>query len=294
MENIGFIGLGIMGSRMARNLQKEGRRLTVHNRTKSKAKDLLDHGAKWVDSPKKMAMDNNIIITMLSTPEAVREVALGRNGFLGTMQKKSIWMNCSTVNPSFSKEMADRAKGKGIVYLDAPVAGTKGPAEKGELVFLVGGDTEVLAKLDPLMQIMGKKVIPLGSIGQGSHMKMLINLLLAQSMLAFGEAMVLGKEMGLTEDTLFDVLLNVPVTAPFLNAVRPKLENGNYEPNFPLQWMQKDLHLASLTAYELNVAMPSLNIAKEVFALAKQNGYGMKDFSSIYDYLKINNTNDNL
>ncbi|RKN83311.1 NAD(P)-dependent oxidoreductase [Ulvibacterium marinum] len=294
MENIGFIGLGIMGSRMARNLQKAGYGLTLFNRTKSKAKDLLAQGAKWANSPKEVVLDNNIIITMLSTPEAIREVALGKNGFLKTMSKENVWVNCSTVNPSFAKEMAGEAKEKGIAYVDAPVAGTKEPAEKGELVFLVGGDTEVMAKLKPLIRIMGKKIIPLGNIGQGSHMKMLINLLLAQSMLAFGEAMALGKETGLTEETLFNVLLNVPVTAPFLKAVRPKLENGDYEPNFPLQWMQKDLHLASLTAYELNVAMPSLNIAKEIFAQAKQNGYGAKDFSSIYDYLKINNVNDNL
>ncbi|WP_425234624.1 NAD(P)-dependent oxidoreductase [Ulvibacterium sp.] len=293
MENIGFIGLGIMGSRMARNLQKAGYALTLFNRTKSKAKDLLAQGAKWANSPEEVVLDCNIIITMLSTPEAIREVALGKNGFLEVAHTKSIWINCSTVNPSFAKKMAGKAKEKGIAYIDAPVAGTKEPAEKGELVFLVGADIDVLARLNPLMRIMGKKTIPLGSIGQASHMKMLINLLLAQSMLAFGEAMALGKETGLTEEALFNVLLNVPVTAPFLKAVRPKLENHDYEPNFPLQWMQKDLHLASLTAYELNVAMPSLNTTKEIFAQAKQNGYGEKDFSSIYDYLKTNNANDN-
>lgn len=293
MENIGFIGLGIMGSRMARNLQKAGYALTLFNRTKSKAKDLLAQGAKWANSPEEVVLDCNIIITMLSTPEAIREVALGKNGFLEVARTKSIWINCSTVNPSFAKKMAGKAKEKGIAYIDAPVAGTKEPAEKGELVFLVGADIDVLARLNPLMRIMGKKIIPLGSIGQASHMKMLINLLLAQSMLAFGEAMALGKETGLTEEALFNVLLNVPVTAPFLKTVRPKLENGDYEPNFPLQWMQKDLHLASLTAYELNVAMPSLNTTKEIFAQAKQKGYGEKDFSSIYDYLKINNANDN-
>ncbi|MEL6918898.1 MAG: NAD-binding protein, partial [Bacteroidota bacterium] len=120
----------------------------------------------------------------------------------------------------------------------------------------------------------------------GSNMKMLINLLLAQSMLAFSEAMVLGKGMGLAEETLFNVLLNVPVTAPFLNLVRPKLENGDYAANFPLQWIQKDLHLAATTAYEQGIATPSLNVAKEIFALAKQSGYAEQDFSAIYDYLQ--------
>ncbi len=194
-------------------------------------------------------------------------------------------MNCSTVNPSFGREMAELAKDMGVRYVDAPVAGTKSPAEKGELVFLIGAQPEDLDRVQPLLEIMGKKTINLGKIGNGSNMKILINLLLGQSMLAFSEAMVLGEELGLSQTTLFDVLLNVPVTAPFLSLVRPKLENADYEPNFPLQWIQKDLQLATQTAYEHDVAMPSLNIAKEIYALAKQQGYAEKDFSAIYDYL---------
>ncbi|MGB5821400.1 MAG: NAD(P)-dependent oxidoreductase [Saonia sp.] len=286
MERIGFIGLGIMGSRMAANLQKKGNKLTVFNRTKHKSQDVLNKGAVWADNPVAVAKDITIIITMLSTPEVVRKSALGKNGFLNAMEKGSIWLNCSTVNPSFSKEMASITQDMGLRYIDAPVAGTKGPAEKGELVFLVGCGKEDLLEVQPLLDIMGKKTIHLGAIGHGSNMKMLINLLLAQSMLAFSEAMVLGKRTGLSEETLFNVLLNVPVTAPFLALVRPKLESGDYTPNFPLQWIQKDLHLATTTAYEQGVATPSLNIAKEIFALAKQSGYAEQDFSAIYHYLQ--------
>ncbi len=282
---IGFIGLGIMGSRMALNLQKAGYELIVYNRTKSRAKALIDGGASWEDSPAEVAKESDILITMLSTPQIVRQVAEGEMGFLSQLATGRIWMDCSTVNPSFSREMAGKAQARGIRFVDAPVAGTKGPAEKGELVFLVGGEGEALETCQPLMEVMGKKTIPLGASGAGSSMKMLINLLLAQSMVAFSEAVALGKAMGLEEQTLLNVLLNVPVTAPFLAAVRPKLESGNYEANFPLQWAQKDIHLATLTAYELGIPMPSLNAAKEIFAGAKQAGLGEQDFSAIYHYL---------
>ncbi len=284
--NIAFIGLGIMGSRMAANLQRAGHILTVYNRTSEKSEGLKNEGATVVTSPALAAKQNTVLISMLSTPEVVLETALGPNGFLETMEKGTIWVNCSTVNPSFAKEMGMLAAKKGIRYIDAPVAGTKGPAEKGELVFLIGSEKEPLSEVQPLLDIMGKKTLHLGEIGNGSNMKMLINLLLAQSMLAFSEAMVLGEQMGLEQETLFNVLLNVPVTAPFLALVRPKLEKEDFEANFPLQWIQKDLHLATTTAYEQGVAMPSLNIAKEVFASAKQSGYGQLDFSAIYQYYK--------
>lgn len=285
---IGFIGLGIMGSRMAANLLQAGYDLKVYNRSKEKAGYLLEQGAKWAVNCREAAIGTDVLITMLSKPEIIKETAMGKDGFLKMMKEGSIWLNCSTVNPSFAVEMHHVAMEYGIDYLDAPVAGTKGPAEKGELVFLLGGDTAASNKVIPLLDIMGKKTIVLGKAGDGSKMKMLINLLLAQSMLAFSEAMVLGEEMDMSRETLFNVLLNVPVTAPFLSLVRPKMENSDYEANFPLQWIHKDLHLAALSAYESGVAMPQLNTAKEIFAMARRSGYAKKDFSAIYNYLQTN------
>ena len=283
---IGFIGLGIMGSRMAMNLQKAGHELVVYNRTKEKATALLENGAIWAESPVELAAQCAVIYTMLSTPNVVREVALGSNGFLSKLAKDSLWVDCSTVNPSFSREMATVAGQLGIRFLDAPVAGTKGPAEKGELLFLVGGDQLALAEVQVHLDIMGKKTLFLGANGRGASMKMLINLLLGQSMLAFSEAMALGRAMDLEEDLLFNVLTATPVVAPVLSVLRPKLEQEKREANFPLTLMQKDLHLAATTAFEHSVPMPSLNVAKEVFAAAKQGGLGEEDFSSIFHWLK--------
>ncbi|WP_394750316.1 NAD(P)-dependent oxidoreductase [Spongiimicrobium salis] len=286
MKNIGFIGMGIMGVRMASNLQKGGHKLIVHNRTKDKATSLLEQGALWAKTPKAVALESDLIITMLSTPEVVRQLALGKNGFLTAMKKGGLWINCSTVNPSFAEEMGRIAAEKGIRYMDAPVAGTKAPAEKGELLFLVGAAKEDLDHIHPLLDLMGQKTVYLGAIGQGSNMKMLINSLLAQSMMAFSEAMVLGQGMGIAENVLFDVLLKTPVVAPFLQLVRSKMEANDLEANFPLQWMHKDLHLAATTAYEKGIATPSLNNTKELYALAMQQGYIETDFSGIYAFLK--------
>ncbi|WP_299605645.1 NAD(P)-dependent oxidoreductase [uncultured Aquimarina sp.] len=285
MKKIGFIGLGIMGSRMAANLQKKGYDLVVYNRTKEKAKHLLQNGATWATSPKEVAKETDVIITMLSTPEVVREVAIGNQGFLSSLKDNSIWLNCSTVNPSFTKEMDIISKEFRVRYLDAPVAGTKAPAENGELLFLVGGDTASVNEVSPLLTIMGKKTLHLGKVGKGAAMKMLINQLLGQSMVAFAEAMVMGEAMELEKETLFNVLLNTPVVAPFISNLRQKLENSDYEANFPLKWIQKDLHLSSISAYENNVAAPNLNSTKEIFAQAKQQGYGNLDFSAVYEFL---------
>lgn len=285
MKKIGFIGLGIMGSRMAVNLQKKGYDLVVCNRTKEKAKHLLQNGAAWATSPKEVAKETDVIITMLSTPEVVREVAMGNQGFLSSLKDNSIWLNCSTVNPSFTKEMDMVSKEFRVRYLDAPVAGTKAPAENGELLFLVGGDTASVNEVSSLLTVMGKKTLHLGKVGKGAAMKMLINQLLGQSMVAFAEAMVMGEAMELEKETLFNVLLNTPVVAPVISNLRHKLENSDYEANFPLKWIQKDLHLSSISAYENNVAVPNLNSTKEIFAQAKQQGYGNLDFSAVYEFL---------
>ncbi|MEM6269878.1 MAG: NAD(P)-dependent oxidoreductase [Bacteroidota bacterium] len=283
---IGFIGLGIMGSRMAANLQRAGYDLVVQNRTRSRGDALIAGGARWVDTPQAAARGMDVVISMLGDPAVVRSVAAGENGFLHGMEKNALWMDCSTVDPAFSQEMAVLAAKKGVRFVDSPVAGTKQPAESGDLLFLVGGDATDVAQIQPLMDIMGKKTLHLGGHGSGAKMKMLINGLLAQAMLAFSEAVVLGEAMGFGKEMVLDVLTATPVTAPFLSVAEKKLREDNWETNFPLKWMQKDLQLASETAYAHGVAMPSLNTAKEAYALAKRHGFADQDFSAIFAFLR--------
>jgi 3-hydroxyisobutyrate dehydrogenase-like beta-hydroxyacid dehydrogenase len=281
---IGFIGLGIMGSRMAANLVKKGYELIVYNRTREKAQALLGPEATWAASPAELAPQVNVLFTMLPTPEAVSEVATGERGFLQHLPQRALWVDCSTVNPSFSRHMAKASQEKQVRFIDAPVAGSKAPAETGQLLFFVGGAQTDVQECRPLLETMGRGVIHAGQAGMGTSLKMVFNLLLGEAMAAFAEALALGLSMGLPRELLLSVLPNSAVAAPFLAGKKAKIETGRFEPEFPLKWMHKDLHLVSQTAYEQGVALPAGNLVKELFALAMREGLGDDDFSAICQF----------
>jgi 3-hydroxyisobutyrate dehydrogenase-like beta-hydroxyacid dehydrogenase len=281
---IGFIGLGIMGSRMAANLQKHGHSLVVFNRTRAKAEPLLGPCGTFSDCPAKVADQVDILFTMLANPDAVEEVALRKNGFLNYLRPNALWVDCSSVNPSFSKKMAAAATARQIHFVDAPVTGSTAVAAEGKLVFWVGGADADLETIRSLLLCMGNKIVHVGGHGMGTSLKMVINLLIGNAMAAFAEGLALGEGLGISRKVLFDSLLGMPAVAPFLAAKREKIETGNYEPEFPLRWMQKDLHLASVSAYETDVAMPVTNVTKEIYRLAMRGGHGTQDFSAIYEF----------
>jgi len=285
---IGFVGLGIMGSRMAANLRKHGYALVVFNRTRAKAAPLLQQGATLAESPAELVAQADVIFTMLSQPEAVEQAALGPDGFINHLRANTVWVDCSTVNPSFSKLLATEAARRRVRFLDAPVTGSAPVAADGRLVFWVGGEESDVEKIRPLLLCLGTRIVHVGLNGSGSAMKLVINLLLGTSMASFAEATVLGEGLGLQRSVIFDVLAGMPQVAPFLFSKRKKMENGNYQAEFPLIWMQKDLHLASVSAYESGVALPLANLAKEVYCLAMRNGHTNDDFSAVYDYLASN------
>lgn len=286
--NVAFIGLGIMGSRMAANLLTGGFALTVNNRTRDKADALIANGARWADTPREAVQGADVVITMLAHPEAVESAALGETGFLGAMASGAIWMDCSTVQPAFSRRMAAEAQRHGVRFLDAPVAGTKQPAQTGQLVFWVGGDAETVQACAPLFEKMGKQVNHVGEAGMGIAFKMVINHLLATSLLAFAEGLVLGESLGIGREVLLDALIGSAVAPPYLAGKRGKIESGEYEADFPLRWMQKDLQMVAEAAYQTGTAMPLANSAKEAYQLAVRAGYGDDDMSAIYAFIKGN------
>ena len=225
---------------------------------------------------------------MLAHPEAVVSQAVGVDGFLNHLKPGKLWVDCSTVNPSFSREMAAEARARNIQFLDAPVAGTKPQAQNAELVFFVGGESSSLTGCKPYFDLMGHKVVHVGEHGMGTALKVVINLMLASSMASFAEAMVLGEGLGLSQETLFNTLLGGPVAAPFLAMKREKMAQADYEPDFSLRWMQKDMQMATIAAYNADTAVPIANVTKEIYRLAMQDGLGALDFSAIYQYLGRN------
>ena len=283
--NVAFLGLGIMGSRMAANILKAGHDVTVWNRDASKADALKAQGATVADSAAEAVVGAEVVCSMLANPAAVEEVAFGENGFAARLKSDQLWADSSTIDPAFAKTLGKRAAQHGYRFVDAPVAGTKGPAEAGELLFLVGGEASDVATAQPLFDAMGKKTLHLGEVGKGASMKILINGLLAQNMLAFAEAVHLGTALGLEQSKVFDVLLATPITAPFLSAIRGKTEGDDYSVNFPLKHMRKDLHLAASAGFETDRPLPSLNAAKEAYASAQASGLGDEDFTGIFRWL---------
>jgi 3-hydroxyisobutyrate dehydrogenase/glyoxylate/succinic semialdehyde reductase len=286
---IGFIGLGIMGSRMAANLQKHGHSLVVFNRSREKANPLLAQGAKWADSPAALAEQVDVIFTMLAHPDAVEEAATGKEGFLSHLSPGRMWVDCSTVNPSFSKKMADVARSRDLRFLGAPVTGSKGPAAEGKLIFWVGGAASDLEACRPLLECMGSRIVHCGGPGTGTALKMVMNQLLGTFLAAFSEGLILGESLGISREVLLEALFNGPAAAPFVAVKRQRIETANYaQADFALRWLQKDLHLAAVSAYETGVAMPLTNAAKELFRLAIRDGHGDEDISAIYGYLARN------
>ncbi len=283
---VSFIGLGIMGSRMAANLLKNGTDITVFNRSKDAVNRLVGQGAKTAATLTETVQDADIVFTMLSTPEVVKLIMVDSDSpVLDQMKKDAIWVDCSTVNPSFSRSMSEISMEKSIRFIDAPVAGTKPHAENAELVFFVGGDKNTVQSVEPYLDMMGRKIMHIGEVGHGASYKMLVNMMLAQSMIIFSEAVVLGEKMGLDQSFLLDTLPNLVVSAPFTKFKSAMIAKDQYDVQFPLEWMHKDLHLAATTAYENNHPLYMANLAKELYAQAVNNGMGRLDFAAIHRLL---------
>lgn len=284
-ENVAFIGLGIMGQRMAANLLANEVPLTVYNRSQKPRETLGQQGARVAGSYREAVKDADLVFTMLSTPEVVAEVAWGRHGFLSSMKKDALWVDCTTVHPSFSMRSLEEASSRDARFVDAPVAGTKPHAEAGELAFFVGGQERDLDQIGFYLKMMGEKVLHVGEVGKGTSLKMLVNGLLGQAMLAFSEALLLGEKLGISQDFLLDTLPGMAVSAPFTSAKAEKIRQGDYSVQFPLEWMHKDLQLAARTAYEKQQPLYMVNLAKEIYASARKSGLDRADFSAIYRYL---------
>lgn len=280
--HIGFIGLGIMGSRMATNLLNAGHTLTVYNRTPAKAEALVAKGATLAESPAAAVKNAELVVTVVAHPAAVDNIALGENGFLANMQNGAIWLNAATVQPAYARHIAEVAGQHNVRYLDAPVGGSKDAAANAQLTFIVGGEETVLEEARPAMETMSQRIIRVGPVGMGTALKLIFNNLLAVNMAAFAEALNLGQRLGIPRDTLLNVVVGSPVAAPFLQGKREMMANNDYaDTQFPLQWMQKDLHMVAEAAFDVHAAMPLSNVAKEVFQMALAQGWAEADFAAV-------------
>ena len=278
---VGFVGLGLMGQPMAKNVAKKGFSLSVFNRTPEKALPLKEAGASLAASPKEAAKGAEVVVLMLTGPEAVDQVLDGPQGVLAGLESGKTIVNMSTVPPSYSRRLFEKLKSRSIVVLDAPVYGSKKPAEEGALVILAGGPQSKVKEMEPLLLSMGKKVVYCGETGQGSSMKMVVNLLLGIMATGLAEAVNLGQKCGLSTETVLETMLSGPTQCPLFEFKKPMLISDNYGAQFALKHMAKDLRFILQTADETGAAVPAGHVVFQLYRAAMGRGLSEKDYAAV-------------
>lgn len=281
MKKIGFIGLGVMGIGMAANLLRKGFDVAVYNRTPGKAESLLALGVRELASPAAITSEADIVITMISNDAAIREVYWGENGIFATARKGITLIDCSTISPTLAKELATAAAGVGATFLDAPVTGSKPAAEDGTLVFMIGGNTETINDVEHILLAMGRKIIPMGANGSGSIAKLAHNTIIGINVVALAEGMAIAASGGIDGHAFLELVQSGGAASKAAELKGPKLLEGNYDVQFSLELMLKDLRLSSVLSDNLHVPTPMLEAAKSLFQVGDSMGLSGLDMSSV-------------
>jgi len=281
-QKVGFIGLGLMGGPMAANVARAGYPLTVYNRTPEKAAPLKELGAQVAASPREVAANSEVIITMLSDAAAVEGVLVGEDGVLAAARSGMVLIDMSTVAPDQSRHLADIAAERGMKMLDAPVLGSTGPAQEGTLIILVGGDRDVLEAHRDLLGTMGRAVHYMGPQGSGALAKLAYNLIVAAEVAALAEAMALVAKGGLDVDLFGRIIGDSPIASTLIQRKTQNMVASRHEAAFPLKHMHKDLGLMVRTAAALGVALPTTAVIHQLYTAARVTGHADEDFSAIY------------
>jgi 3-hydroxyisobutyrate dehydrogenase len=287
MTHVAFLGVGRMGASMARRLADAGHELTVWSRTRAHAEALADR-AMIAGSPAEAGAKAEVAITMLADGGALEEVALGRDGLLDGLPAGSMVMDMSTTGPASARKVAKALEPKGIGFLDAPVAGSVGPAAEGRLAIMVGGDAEAVERVRPLLGVLGdpERTWHVGSVGCGQAAKLMVNLVLGGVMTAVAEGFTLGRVLGLDPEVALEVLEGASVAAQTVRSKRDRLLGGDYEnAGFRLALMHKDLRLALDAARASRAALPGAERVADLFAGAKGQGLADQDYSAVTAYL---------
>ncbi len=280
-QRVGFLGLGIMGRAMAENVLRAGFPLTVYNRTADKAAILAALGARVAATPREVAEASDVVVAMLSGPEAVYAVLAGEDGAARGLERGKIFVNMSTISPAYAREIAGGLKPLGVQYVDAPVSGSKRPAEEGTLVVLAAGADAAIDAVEPVLLAMGRKVVRCGAVGQGSMAKMGVNLLLGAMMAGLGEALAFTRKGGLDDAVLMDIVASGPLACPLFAMKSEMLASGYYPAQFPLKHMAKDLKFVLDTAYDTGAATPLGAALSQLYGVGRARGLGEMDFAAV-------------
>jgi 3-hydroxyisobutyrate dehydrogenase len=283
--NIGFIGMGHMGSHMVPRLLHAGYHLTVYDRTAERAQAMGQLGAAFAGTPRDLAASSEVIISCVTNDSALEAVMLAPDGALAGAHAKSVIIDMSTVAPQTSRRLFQAAQAKGVSMIDAAVSGSVPQVKQGSLVIFVGGEQETYELCKPILNVLGKQNIYLGSSGKGTAMKLVVNLLLGLSRQALAEALVLGEKAGLEREQLIDVLKQTAVVSPRQQADLEHARQREYPADFALALMYKDFHLVLDEAFEVSAPVPMTAVAQQIAAAALPS-LGNEDASVIIQFME--------
>jgi 2-hydroxy-3-oxopropionate reductase len=291
METVGFIGLGIMGLPMAKNLLKAGYQLTAFDINTKALDEIGKHGANKGQSPKDVAQKSDVIITMLPNSPQVKEVVLGEGGLIEGIEEGKTLIDMSSISPVTSQEVAAKLAERGVEMLDAPVSGGQEKAQKGTLAIMVGGKQEVFDRCKKLLETMGNTITHMGNIGAGQTTKLVNQVMVAVNIAAVAEGLVLGKKAGVDPRRIFDAIKGGLAGSQCLLDKAPRMLEGQYEPGFKIRLHIKDLNNVLETSRELGVAMPLSSQVMEMMKVLSADDYGEADHGALaLFYEKLNST----
>ena len=285
MAELGYVGLGVMGGGVAKRLLDAGHTVTGWNRTKEKARWLIDAGLRWADTPREVAEHSEIVFTMVTNTAAVQAVTDGPDGILAGLAAGKVYVDMSTASPDNTRAIAERVAAQGAHMLDAPVSGSVITLEQGKLSVMVGGDSNVFERVRPVLEAIGPRVFHVGPNGAAVTMKIATNLSLAVQMLAFSEGVLLAEKSGIPREKAVEVMLASVIASPMIAYRGPFVLEQPDEAWFDVNMMQKDLTLALELGRRLDVPLPTTAVTNELLTAARGLGFAQKDFAVLFDAL---------
>ncbi|EIV1154397.1 NAD(P)-dependent oxidoreductase [Listeria monocytogenes] len=286
MEKIGFVGTGVMGSSMAGHLLEAGYEVLVYTRTKTKAEDLLDKGALWVETPGELANKVDILISMVGYPKDVEELYLGENGFLENLAVGTVAIDMTTSSPALAKKMAEFGREKGIGVLDAPVSGGDIGAKNGTLSIMVGGSEDVFLKVKSIFDILGSSVILQGDAGAGQHTKMVNQIAIASNMIGVTEAIIYAEAAGLNPSRVLDSISGGAAGSWSLANLIPRVLKDDFSPGFFIKHFIKDMGIAISEAKQMGLELPGLTLAEKMYQTLAEQGLSEEGTQALIKYYR--------
>ncbi|MGF7153509.1 NAD(P)-dependent oxidoreductase [Novosphingobium gossypii] len=283
---VAVLGLGIMGSGMARRVLAAGHELTVWNRSRARAEPLGEAGARIADTPAQAAQDADVVVAMLADDAGSRMVWTGEDGALAAMRGGAVAVECSTLTSEWVGQLAQAATGRGIGFLDAPVTGSRRQANDGALRFMAGGDAAVLEQARPVFEAMGSEVIHLGPTGSGATLKLVNNFLCGVQVASIAEALVMLERSGLDVQRAFDLLCTGAPGSPILKMLGQRMLDGAFEPQFLVPLMAKDLSYAEAEFARQGITLESAAAARARFDAAAKAGFADRDMSAVVEAVR--------